>query len=276
MKQTGSGITRRQFTATCTILGGSTTSLQAETRQEKGQRLVQDTFETIGGQHFLDIQTQVRAGRAYSFYNRQVRGQARITIYDRFHEMQPNPSSDWLPLSRREVYTDKGDYYALFLNGKGYEVTYRGVAPQDEETMQRYRLAIRRDIFYFMRYRRNEDGLYYYYKGTEIVDNVPCEAVDITDIEGEAITLFIRKSDGLPVQQLYLRRDPKSRIPFEEKSIFGRYRPLGQTMLPWVIRRERDGERVFSLFASSYEINKPLSSSIFAIPMGMSRLPPNP
>ena len=118
---------------------------------------------------------------------RQVRGQARITIYDRFHEMQPNPSSDWLPLSRREVYTDKGDYYALFLNGKGYEVTYRGVAPQDEETMQRYRLAIRRDIFYFMRYRRNEDGLYYYYKGTEIVDNVPCETVDITDIEGEAI-----------------------------------------------------------------------------------------
>ncbi len=269
-------ITRRRFTLACAGSAIGARNLVGETRQEKGRRLVEEAFEAIGGQRFLNIRTQVRAGRAYSFYNRQVQGQTRITIYDRFEPMQPNAAGDWLPVSRREVYTEKGDYYALFLNGKGYEITYRGAAPQPEDYMQRYRLASRRDIFFFLRYRREEPGLYYYHKGTEIVDNVACDAVDIVDVEGEAITLYLRQSDRLPVQQLYLRRDPKTRIPYEEKSVFGRYRPIGDAMLPWIIRRERDGERVFSLFAQSYEVNRPLSAAIFLIPDSVPLLPPNP
>ena len=234
-------ITRRRFSIAC---AGAAT-LRAETRQEKAKRLVREAFEAIGGQEFLKIQTQVRAGRAYSFYNRQVRGQSRITIFDRFDRMDPEAGEDWLPLRRREVYTEKGDYYTLFLNGTGYEVTYRGAVPQPEDYMARYRLASRRDIFYFMRYRMDEPGLYYYYNGTEIVDNVPCDSLDIVDAEGEAITLYIRQSDGLPVQQRYLRRDRKTRIPYEEKSVFGRYRPIGDILLPWIIRREtRRGTRL--------------------------------
>lgn len=265
-------ITRRTFAMTC--LGG--TALAAETRQEKGERLVREAFEAIGGQRFLDVRTQVRSGRAYSFYNRQVRGQARITIYDRFEDMQTGTGNDWLPIRRREVYTEKGDYYALFINGEGYEVTYRGAVPQPEDFMKRYRLAARRDIFYFMRYRMKEAGLYYYYKGAEIIDNVPCDALDIVDAEGEAITLYLRQSDGLPVQQQYLRRDPKTRVPYEEKSVFGRYKPIGDTLLPWIIRRERDGDRVFELYAQSYQINQPLSKAIFEIPESVPLLPPNP
>lgn len=267
---------RRRFTLACAGSAAGGRSLFGETRQEKGKRLVEEAFAAIGGQRFLDIRTQVRAGRAYSFYNRQVRGQTRITIYDRFEAMKPDAADDWLPVSRREVYTIKGDYYTLFLNGKGYEITYRGAAPQPEDYMQRYRLASRRDIFFFLRYRREEPDLYYYYKGTEIVDNVPCDAVDIVDAEGEAITLYLRQSDRLPVQQLYLRRDPKTRIPYEEKSVFGRYRPVADTMLPWIIRRERDGDRIFSLFAQSYEINEPLSAEIFSIPDSVPLLPPDP
>ena len=265
-------ITRRAFAMT----GIGCASLTAETRQEKGQRLVREAFEAIGGKEFLNVRTQVRAGRAYSFYNRQVRGQARITIYDKFQDMEPDKGPEWLPISRREVYTEKGDYYALFMNGAGYEVTYRGAVPQPEDYMTRYRLATRRDIFYFMRYRMDEPGLYYYYKGTEIIDNVPCDSLDIVDAEGEAITLYIRQADGLPIQQLYLRRDPKTRIPYEEKSVFGRYRPIGDTLLPWIIRRERDGDRVFELYAQSYEINQPLTASVFEIPEGVPVLPPNP
>lgn len=265
-------ITRRAFALACAAGGVAS----GETRQEKGKRLVEEALAAVGGPKFLDIRTQVRAGRAYSFYNRQVRGQARITIYDRFGPLRPDEGQDWLPTSRREVYTEKGDYYALFLNGEGYEVTYRGAALQPEDYMERYRLAARRDIFYFFRYRMEEPGLYYYHKGTEILDNVPCDAVDIVDAEGEAITLYLRQADGLPVQQEYLRRDPKSRIPYEERSVFGRYRPVGGTLLPWIVRRERDGERVFELYAQSYLVNEPLSAEVFKIPPGVPILPPDP
>ena len=39
-------------------------------------------------------------------------------------------------------------------------------------------------------------ALYFYHQGTEIIDNVPCDAVDIVDAAGDAITVFLRKSDG--------------------------------------------------------------------------------
>lgn len=268
--------TRRGFAGRLAALAAAAPRLLAETRQEKGKRLIEQALEAIGGGAFLGIRNSVRAGRAYSFYNRQVRGLARITIYDRFEEPKPDAGPDWLPLSRREVYTEKGDYYALFLNGKGYEVTYRGAAPQPEDYMQRYRLAGRRDIFYFMRYRMDEPGLYYYYTGTEIIDNTPCDAVDITDAEGEAITVYLRQSDGLPLGQVYLRRDPKTRIPYEERSVFGRYREVGPALLPWIIRRERDGDKVFELFANSYRINVKIDSAVFSIQKGVKLLPANP
>ncbi len=255
---------------------GGAAGLRAETRQEHAERLVREAFEAVGGQEFLDIRTQVRAGRAYSFYNRQVRGQARITIYDRFDRLDSEAGENWLPLRRREVYTEKGDYYALFLNGQGYEVTYRGAVPQPEDYMQRYRLASRRDIFYFMRYRMNEPGLYYYYNGAEVIDNIPSHSVDIVDGEGETVTLHLRQSDGLPLRQRYLRRDRKSRIPYEELSVFGRYRPIGKVLLPWIIRRERDGDRVFELYAQSFQVNAPLGDELFTLPSNLPLLPPNP
>lgn len=258
------------------MVAAAAPKLTAETRREKGKRLIEQALESVGGDAFLGIRDAVRAGRAYSFYNRQVRGLARITIYDRFDDPAPDADADWLPVSRREVYTEKGDYYALFLNGEGYEVTYRGAAPQPEDYMQRYRLGSRRDIFYFMRYRMQEPELYYYYTGTEIIDNTPCDAVEITDAEGEKITVYLRQSDGLPLSQVYLRRDPKTRIPYEERSVFGRYREVGPTLLPWTIRRERDGDKIFELFARSYEINVNLDPKLFSIQKKIKMLPPDP
>ncbi len=266
-------VTRRELSIG---LLGAPAALLGQSRQEEGARLVREAFDSVGGERFLAIQTQVRSGRAYSFYNRQVRGTARITIYDRFDAMREDAKPEWLPLKRREVYTEKGDYYALFLNGTGYEVTYRGVVPEPDDFMERYRQESRRDMFYFFRYRRDEAGLYYYHQGTEIIDNVPCDAVDIVDAAGDAITLYLRKSDGLPVQQQYLRRDRKTRIPYEEKSVFGRYKPVGDCLLPWVIRRERDGEKVFELYSDSYEVNRPLSGSVFSLPNDLPMLPPAP
>lgn len=250
--------------------------LSAETRQEKGRRLVEEALEALGGQAFVNLSNIVTTGRAYSFYNTNLRGLAVMTIYDRFEPMQENADRDWLPISRRELYTEKGDYYALFRNGKGWEVTYRGARPQPSEIMERYRLAARRDFFYFLRYRLNEAGLYFYFSGTEIVDNTPTDAVEITDAEGDSFTVYIRQSDHLPVSQVYLRRDPKTRIPYEERTVWSKFRPVESVVLPWNIRRERDGDKIFELFGRSFQINQQIDASLFELPGGITVLPEAP
>lgn len=248
---------------------------QAQTRQERGRQIVDEALAKLGGDAFLEVHNVIATGRAYSFYNAQVNGLARVTLYDRFEPMQPNMDSEWLPVSRREVYTEKGDYYSVFRNGKGWEVTYLGARPLLPEVLERYRIGVRRDFFYILRYRLNEPGLYFYHAGAEIIDNEPTEAVEITDSEGELVTIYFRRSDGLPHQQLYLRRDPKSRIPYEEKTIWSKYRNAGAAILPWNIRRERDGDRIYEQYASEMEVNRPIEDQIFNLPTGIEMLDPN-
>ena len=251
--------------------------LTGQTAQQKGRRFVEDALDAMGGQKFLDIHNQVAIGRAYSFYNASVRGLARITVYERFDEMQPNMPEDWLPVSRREVYSEKGDYFSLFVNGKGWEVTFQGARPLPLDLIDRYRLSVRRDFLYFLRYRLNENGLYFYNPGMEIVDNTPTNTVEISDSEGETITVYLRQSDALPHTGLYTRRDPKTRIPFEEKSIYSKYRGVETgALIPWNIRKERDGEVVFEQFASEVRVNTDIKPEIFQLPSDAKLLDPEP
>lgn len=271
-------ITRRQALVAAAGAGPAFVArAHSQTRQEKGRDLVMRSLEALGGDAFLDIRTQNTTGRAYSFYRAQVGGLARITIYDRFEPMQPDMPPDWLPVSRKEIYTEKGDYYALFQNGEGWEVTFQGARPLPEDVMQRYRLRVQRDFLYFLRYRLDEKGLYFYHPGMEIVDNTPTNAVEITDYDGETMTVYLRQSDGLPHQSLYLRRDPKTRIPYEEKTIWSKYRRASNgATLPWNVRRERDGEKTFEQFASSVEVNAKQPEDAYRLPPGIEILPANP
>jgi hypothetical protein len=250
--------------------------LPAQTRQEQGRQFVDQALAALGGDAFLKIRNTMKTGRAYSFYREDLRGLAVITVYDRYEPMKEDAGPAWLPVSHREVYTEKGDYYTLFQNGKGWEVTYRGARPLHEERLQRHREATRRDIFYFLRYRLQEPGLYFYYRGVEIIDNVPADAVEITDSDSETITVYFRRSDHLPIQQIYTRRDPKTRIPYEETSVFSKFRKVGEVTLPWNVRQERDGEKVFELFGASIEVNQNLSDDLFRLQQGLSILPESP
>ncbi|MBI1356018.1 MAG: hypothetical protein GC160_16885 [Acidobacteria bacterium] len=268
-------ITRRQALAVAAPLF-LTVPLRSQSAQEQGRQLVQKALQALGGEAFLNLHDQVASGRAYSFYNASVRGLARITVYDRFEPMRPDAPADWLPVSRREVYTEKGDYYSLFRNGKGWEVTYQGARPLPADVMEKYRLGVQRDFLYFLRYRRDEKGLYYYSPGMEIVDNVPTDVIEITDYDGETIKVYVRQSDGLPHMGLYTRRDPKTRIPYEEKTIWSKYKPSGDgATLPWNIRKERDGEEIYEQFAGEMKVNQNFENDVFDLPRGVKELPPD-
>lgn len=250
--------------------------MTAETRQEQGKRLVLESLQVLGGDAFLKVQNLTLEGRAYSFYRQNLSGLAVFTRYENYEPMQTDAPADWLPVSRRDIYTEEGDYYALYPNGQGWEVTFRGARPLPEDRMEQYRDSMRRNYFYFLRYRLDEPELYFYYKGTEIVNNVPTETVEISDREGESFTIYLRMSDRLPLQQVYLRRDPKTRIPYEEKSIWSKYRDVDGVTIPWNIRQERDGEKVFEFFGRAAAINQSLDASLFELGKDVPKLDPLP
>jgi hypothetical protein len=262
-KPGGTAAFRAALVASLTLLAAARPAVPAESRQEQGERLVLESIQALGGDAFLKMRNLTQAGRAYVFYRQNLSGLAVFTRYDNFEPMQADAPPDWLPVSRRDVYTEKGDYYALYKNGQGWEVTFRGARPLPQERVEQYRDSMRRSYFHFLRYRLGEPGLYFYYQGTEIINNVPTDAVSIADSDGESITVYLRMSDHLPLQQVYLRRDPKTRIPYEEKSIYSKYRGVDGVTLPWNIRQERDGDKIFEFFGNSAQINQPLNAALF-------------
>ena len=272
----GASFSRRHMLSFAALALAWPAVLAAESRQERARRLLHECLRELGGERFLQVRNVVQTGRAYAFYRENIRGLSVITIYENYLPMKAAPEPDWLPVSRREVYTEKGDYYSLFENGQGWEVTFRGARPLPRERMERYRDSTRRNIFYFLRYRLSEPDMYFYHRGMEIIDNIPTDAIDVTDGHGVGVTYFLRQSDRLPVQQIYERRDPKTRIPSEEKTVYSKYRQVEGVRLPWNVRREVDGEKAFELFGRAIEINPTVDPSLYSLDKRLNVLPEAP
>ena len=247
----------------------------AQTKQEMGKQLLGQALRALGGDAFLRLRTVHQEGRAYAFYRENLRGLAVMNLHQQFEPMPESHEAGWLPISRREVYTEDGDYYSLYQNGKGWEVTFQGARPLPEDRQARYRDSARRDIFFLLRYRLDEEGMYFYHKGLEIVDNTPTDAVEVFDAEGLGVTYNFRRSDRLPVQQSYQQRDPQTGIPEDVREIFSRYKTTDGVTLPWNLRVERDGEKVFEFFGRSTEIDGKVPPGAFGL-NGITILPPKP
>jgi len=266
-------LSRRQLLVLPTAALVSSSAGRAESRQELGRRLLNECLDALGGERFLNVRYLVQTGRAYAFYRENIKGLAVITIYQNYGQIEKDADSEWLPVSRREVYTEKGDYYTLFERGQGWEVTYRGARPLAPERMIRYRESVRRDIFHFLRYRLDEPRMYFYHRGVEIIDNVPTDAIDVTDSQGDGVTYYLRQSDRLPVQQVYQRRDPKTKIVSEERTMYSKYRDVSGVTVPWNVRREEDGEKSFELFGRTAEVNPRVDASLYRLDERLTVLP---
>jgi hypothetical protein len=246
--------------------------LHAETAQERGKRVVMDALQALGGDKFLAMNDRVESGRAYSFYRDRLTGLARATIYTRYL-VPAKPGS--VAIRERQMFGKDQDFGVLFLdNGEAWEITFRGARPLAADRAERRMDTTLHDVFYILRQRLNEPGLVFESQGAEVVDNVPVEVVDITDSNNETTTVYFHQSTKLPMRQKFYRRD-KERLRHEETTVYSKYREVSGVQWPWVIQRERDGEKVYEIYSDSVEINKALPDTTFQLPSDIKKLKPS-
>ncbi|MFN3326808.1 MAG: hypothetical protein ACK5AZ_25225 [Bryobacteraceae bacterium] len=241
--------------------------LAAETNEERGKRIVFEALEALGGAAFVDMRDRVESGRAYSFYRERLSGLSRATIYTRYLTPPDPHDPNQVFVRERQSFGKNEDSSVLFLEtGEAWEITYRGAKSLPQATIDRFRESTLRNIFYILKNRLNEPGLIIESKGTEVFQNQPVEIVDITDSENRRNTIYFHRTTKLPVRQVFDRRDPQTRIRSEEVMLFSKYRDVGGGVLwPFVMRRERDGQRVFEIFSDSVEINQDLTDDLFTL-----------
>ena len=249
-------------------------AVRAETIQERGTRVVKEALAALGGSRYLAMEDRVEKGRAYSFYRENLSGLAIASIYTRY---LPGPAEPGQLRQRvRQAFGKNEDAWDLFLeNGEGWDVTYHGARPIEKDLLERYRYSTLHDIFYILREKWNTPGMIYESQGADVVNNQPVEIVDITDPDNRVVTVYFHQSTKLPVKQVFYRRDPKTRDRHEETTIYSKYRDVGGgVMWPFAVYRERDGEKIFQMFAESVSINQNLPDNLFMLPGDVKRLKP--
>ena len=245
--------------------------LGAETDQQRGKRVVDEAIAALGGDNFLGMTDRVESGRAYSFYRERLSGLSIAKIYTRYRTV---PGAK-LQVEEREAFGKKEDSSVLFMpDGEGYELTYRGARPLAADRLVRYYDTTMHNVFYILRCRLHEPGMIFESKGSDVIDNVPVEIVDITDARNETTTVYFHRSTKLPVRQVFYRRDPKTRERDEEMTLFSKYRNIGGVPWPQAIQRERNQEKIFVMYSDSVEINKGLADKLFMLPEGAPKLKP--
>jgi hypothetical protein len=248
----------------------------AQSAQEKGKRIVDETLAALGGERFLSMRDRIETGRAYSFYNDQLRGLSVAKIYTRYLTRPEPPKPDFLGLRERQAFGKNEDSAILFTeDGKGWQLTFRGARPVAGALLSRFRDTTQRNFFYILRQRLGEPGLIIESRGSEVWSNMPVEIVDITDADNRVTTVYIHRTTKLPVRQVFFRRDPLTKERNEEVTVFSKYRDVGGgVQWPHVVQRERNGEKIYEMFAESVVVNQDLKDDLFTLPLTMKVLPP--
>ncbi|MEI9971774.1 MAG: hypothetical protein WDO73_06800 [Ignavibacteriota bacterium] len=242
----------------------------AETREERGKRIVYDALQALGGDAFLHMNDRLESGARVLLLSRANLGTRSRRIYTRY--LAPVPGK--VEVRERENFGVKEDSGVLLLEDAAWDISYRGARPLPDDKFANYQTNVLRNILYILRQRLKEPGLAFYSQGSDMFENRPVEIVDITDADTNTVTVYFDQRSKFPVRQTFRRRNEQFHDFDTEVTIFGLYRNVGDgVMWPCNIRRERNGERIYEMFADQVEINKDLRDNLFALPGDVKVLP---
>ncbi len=231
----------------------------------RGKKVIDDAVAALGGDKFLQMQDRIETGRAYSFYRDRLSGLSIAKIYTRYLTVNPAKSAHELGVRERQSFGKNEDSAVVLREDEGANITYRGPKALPKEDFDRYRNSTLHNIFYILRQRLHERGMEFESKGSDVVDRLPVEVVDVIDAENFTVRVYFHQTTKLPVKQSFFRLDAKTKERDEEVSRFDRYRENNGIQWPQQITRERNGEKVYQIFADAVTFNQDLTDDLFQI-----------
>src|SRR6202789_4572648 len=140
------------FGSTILIILAAGLAFAAETAEQRGKRVVDEAIAALGGDAFLRVQDRVESGRAYSFYNGRIPGLSIAAIYTRYLSPPGPPVIGRLEVEEKEAFgKDENSGFVLFTDKPdGWDVTFRGARPIDDERLASYADNTMHNIFYML------------------------------------------------------------------------------------------------------------------------------
>jgi hypothetical protein len=232
---------------------------------ERGKKVIDDAIQALGGDKFHNMEDRTESGRAYSFYRDNLSGLSIAKIYTRYVSVNPLKSAQELGLRERQAFGKNEDSALVFREEGAADFSWRGAKSLPAEDFARYRETMLHNIFYILRVRLHEPGLTFEFQGSDVVDRVPVNIVDVIDASNRAVRVYFHQTTKLPVKQSFSRLDPLTKDRDEEVTRYDRYRENNGIQWPQQITRERNGEKIYQIFAESVAFNQDLTDDLFSL-----------
>lgn len=229
----------------------------------RARKVIDDAIAALGGDAFLNMEDRVESGRAYSFYNDRLSGLTIAKIYTRYITVAEGRTGQDLGVRERQAFGKNEDAATVFREDGAADVNWRGSKALPAEQFERYRDTTLRSILYILRVRLHEPGLLFESRGADVEDHLPVEVIDVTDSEDRVVTVYFDQTTKLPVKQKFVWRDPKTHDPNEEVTRYARYRENNGIQWPQEITRERNGDKIYQIFAETVAFNQNLTDDLF-------------
>jgi len=244
-------------------------AMRAQTSSDKAKQIIDQAIAALGGDKFLHMQSRLAKGRIYSFFRDQLSGYDLATIWVEYPAQKP---AQGLAVRERELLGKKQDYSYLFLEDQGWDLTFRGARPVSDETWDRYSRSTQNDILYILKERRNEPGMTFDYIGSDVYVSTHVEIVEITDAHDQTVRVYFDHNTMLPLRQTFSWLDPQTKEHNDEVTDYDKWRDAGGVMWPFTIERQRNGYKVYQMFASSVAVDQPVPPKMFELPPGVKVL----
>jgi hypothetical protein len=229
----------------------------------KARALLDQMIQALGGQAYLNLQDISQEGRTYSFYHGQPNSYG-IQFW-RFYKF---PDKDRVEL------TKKRDVVYLYNGDKGYEITYKGIRPQEEKDLADFLRRRQYALDWVLRHWLNEPGVALFYDGSAVAADKPAEKVSILNARNQGVTIDIDSNTHLPLKKSFTWRDPTDKERNVEDEVYDNYRPVQGVMTPFSITRFYNGDMSSQRFLTSVGYNQGLSDALFQAEVSNHPVPP--
>ena len=247
------------------LLAAAGANAQTIPSEVRGKKIVDDAIAALGGDKFLHMEDRVESGRAYSFYHDNLSGLSIAKIYTRYVTVNPLKSDAELGVRERQAFGKNEDTAVVFREEGAANINWRGAKEMPAEDFARYRETTLHNIFYILRERREEAGLTFEFVGSDVVDRVPVNIVDVIDARDRKVRVYFHQITNLPAKQSFSRLDSVTKERTEEVTRFDRYRENNGIQWPQQITRERNAEKIYQIFAESVAFNQNLTDDLFSL-----------
>jgi hypothetical protein len=236
------------------------------TPEQQGKKLLDEMVDALGGPAWLDRHNVQVWGRTAQFFRGEPNGVGvEYTGWRRFQT--PTQAG----AERIGFLTDKSmilpgkkiDVIQLWINGHGYELTFKGRTDIPKEIVVDYDRRVKHSIETVVREWIKAPGVMILAEGTAMVERRMVDRVTVLSADNDAVTIELDATTHLPLRRSFKWRNEQFKDLDEDTETYDDYHLVDGLPTAYNTTRYKNGEIVNQKFLTKVMYNQDLSPDLF-------------